>query len=193
MTTKVVRIEVILVNGIVRSDKSDDTVFDIVTYPDMALQSVHSMIVSTENLEDRADFIKYYDYFTEDNVPLDLTKSLTALGIQDGGRIIADIGRKRKRYLRGEDASAEGNSSGELLNLVCCTRIFAGEGVPLKEVRVLVRRRQLARYLMEDVASLWNKPNLKFRCGRITLVEDKTYEELGVEADGKIVVTGGRG
>ena len=38
-----------------------------------------------------------------------------------------------------------------------------------------------------------DRSGLKFKCGRTVLYSDKTFQELGVETNSEIVVTGGRG
>lgn len=191
---RVIRIEVILSNDLAQHDNQNDTVFDLVAFAETTLEEIHQIIVSTEQLEKKADNIKYYNLLADSNErqPLDLSKNLGALEIQDGGRIVADIGRKRRRP-NAQVLDYGQNSSGELLHLTCVTRMFGGERTPSKEVRVLVRKQQICQFLMEDIAELWNRTDLKFRCGRTVLVESKTFEELGIESDAKIMVTGGRG
>lgn len=191
---QVLRVEVLLAGESLCGDKADDTVFDIVAYPDTTLQSIGDVIAATADPARRAEQIRYYSFSADsDRVQLDAARTLEQLGIQNGGRIVADVGNKRKRFQRPEDSNEDDQSgSGELLSLYCTTRFFAAEGIPLREVHVLVRKRQRCRFLMEDVAALWKKTNLKFRCGRILLAENRTYEELGINEDAKIVVTGGR-
>eukprot|EP01039_Chlorochromonas_danica_P003336 gene3335-3659_t len=191
---KVIRIEVILSNDLAQHDNQNDTVFDLVAFAETTLEEIHQIVISTEHLENKAEIIKYYNLLveSEERRPLDLTKNLGALEIPDGGRIVADIGRKRRRP-NAQVLAYEQNSSGELLHLTCLTKMFGGERSPLKEVRVLVRKQQNCQFLMEDIAELWNRTDLKFRCGRTVLVESKTFEELGIESEAKIMVTGGRG
>ena len=86
--------------------------------------------------------------------------------------------------------------SGEVLELICSTRIFDNDSdlmSPIRRVRVLVCSEQLCKHLMEDISELWGRSGLKFKCGRTVLNSDKSFEEQGVENNAEIVVTGGRG
>jgi hypothetical protein len=194
MEDEVLRVELGL-DALRSASAQELSLLDLLVPARTLLLSIHHSLISILHLQHSADLIRYYSADSP-STPLDLSQSLNSLGIQDGSRIIADLGRKRKRYQLFDEEnhnSTDDNTSDELLHLICSTRIFSGEDVPLKEVRVIVRRNQPCKYLMEDVSTLWNRPNLKFRYGRITLCENKTYGELGIESDGKVVVTGGRG
>jgi hypothetical protein len=94
---------------------------------------------------------------------------------------------RKKRSLMKKEQYANSN----VLELLCCSRIFGQESVP--KVRVLVTADQKCKYLMKDISSLWDRSGLKFRCGRSVLQEEKTFNELGVENNSEITVTGGRG
>jgi hypothetical protein len=112
----------------------------------------------------------------------------------------SSLGRKRRKIQRNNkrNSSADGedndeDSNTEILDLICTTRIFESDNVPVRKVRVLVPSDQSCRYLIDDVSSLWGRVGLKFKCGRTVLHGDKTFDELGVESNSEIVVTGGRG
>ena len=114
--------------------------------------------------------------------------------------LLVSVGRKRRKVHRNSRRTAspdghenDADSNAEILDLVCTTRIFECDNIPVRKVRVLVPADQSCRYLIEDVSSLWGRTGLKFKCGRTVLHGDKTFEELGVEGNSEIVVTGGRG
>ena len=208
-------IEVVVLGGIIeeegeslgllsrgKTSSTNPTFLDLTVTKDMSFQTMHSTIISILELQQKASQLIYYLETDRREIQQEeFMYSLSDLKINDGDRIIVDLMRrnKRKRFSEavlvslndGDDNSTEEE---ETLEFVCSTRIFESEGIPLRRTRVYVKRSQPCSYLMEDISTLWNKQNLKFRCGRVTLVPEKTYAELGLEKlDTEILVTGGRG
>lgn len=136
----------------------------------------------------------------------DMGKTFQNLGIVNGAKIWLDSRARRhkeeimiNRRLLAKPvlrffvaADADGNDD-DAMELTVTTRLLDSAGKPLRPVRVVVLSTHLVSYLMEDIALLWGRPNLKFRCGRNVLSADKTFIELGVSNGAEVVVTGGRG
>ncbi len=200
-------LEVIVLRGVLdetiesgdhTTSSRDDTktCLDLVVTKDMTFETIHNTITSLLSLQKKAEQLQYYLETDKRDIPQeDFFYTLSDLKINDGDRIIIDIAKRNKRK-RNSDLYADDENSGEeedTLEFVCTTRIFEAEGVPVRRTRVYVKRHHPCSYLMDDISTLWNRGNLKFRCGRITLVPEKTFAELGIKkTENEILVTGGR-
>ena len=188
-------IEIVVLRGLLdleAEDKHEDTIVDIVAENSMAFLTVHGTLVSLLSLQEKQELLVYY--FEHDKREfLDVNKTLLELKVENGSRIIVDTQKRtrRKRQNDGQDIDFDDEDNVEF---VCITRIFESEGIPIRRTRVLAKKYHPCSMLMDDVSYLWNKNNLKFRCGRITLVPEKTFEELGIcSPENEIIVTGARG
>lgn len=187
---KVIGVEVLLSGGIDESNKLGDTLVDIRITRDFTLRHIHESICSLI-AKDEEEF-ENIEFFldTTQKMALDLDKTVMQIGLADGDRIIAQSKRRYKRARKTEPDEVD--KEGDNITLTCTTRVFQNEGLPIRRVRVVVKKHHTCIFLMNDVANLWNKSGLKFRYGRTVLIANKTYEELGIEEDGEVIVTGAR-
>lgn len=204
---KALKIPVIIAEGIDVLNTKDETLIDLCVYDDMKLGAVHQTIFKMLQLKEDDKVT-----FATDSLkaPLDFDKTFKELGISSGDRIFVESGRKKRKASHISSARQGGrrdgsssdqtnpdfNGSEEVLELVCTTRIFDNDSSlssSIRRVRVLVCAHHLCRDLIHDVSALWGRTGLKFKCGRTVLQGNKTFEELGVENNSEIVVTGGRG
>lgn len=208
---KSLKISVVVAEGIDILNAKDETFIDLNVYEDMKLNAVHQAVFKILQLkeEDKVTFAT-----DSMKAPLDCEKTFKELGIANGERMYVESGRKKRKasyvsngrpgrrdgsssdFIGGDHTGSASSGSEEVLELVCTTRIFDNDSTlssPIRRVRVLVCADQLCRDLIHDVSALWGRSGLKFKCGRTVLQGNKTFEELGVENNAEIVVTGGRG
>jgi hypothetical protein len=112
------------------------------------------------------------------------------LDIHDGDRLILESNSMKRKALLENNLSTNNN---EKIELICTTRVFELDGIPIRKVKVIVNLNSTCKELIDDVSILWGKSNLKFKFGRIVLYPDKTFYEIGVCNNAEIVITGGRG
>jgi hypothetical protein len=189
-----ISLEIFVLRGLLEQegeDKHEDTILDIIAFPNLPLLTVHDTVVNLLGLVDKADQLIYYLEHGKGD-PLDLDSTLEELKIHHGEKIIVDTQKRNRRKRLSEIQNPESDDE-DNIDIVCFTRIFESEGTDVRRTRVLVKKYHPCSFLMDDISYLWNKNNLKFRCGRITLVPEKTFEELGITTDTEIIVTGARG
>ena len=182
-----ITLEIVLSGGIDESNKLGDTIVDIRITRDLTLRHVHESIFNLISGDE--DEIEYL-FDVKQPLPLDQVKTLAQLNINDGDRIIAQCKTRYKRSRKNEVDEVEDDE--DTISLMVTTRIFQNEGHPMRKVKVVVKKHHSCLFLMNDVANLWNKTGLKFRYGRTVLIANKTFEELGIEEDGEVIVTGAR-
>lgn len=201
---KTLRITVHVAQGIDALNPKDETIIDLNVHADMKIGSVNRAVYKLLQLGD--DEKVAYSVGNEKN-SLDFEKTFKECSVRDGDKIYLESGRRKRKIgsvVPGRSGKCENQDSvgvyapgaEEVLELVCTTRIFdqdASLSSPIRRVRVLVCADQLCKDLVEDVSTLWGRTGLKFKCGRTVLQGNKTFEELGVENNAEIVVTGGRG
>lgn len=190
-TRKVIRIEMCIVDGIDTTNKGEDSVADLSIYQDLPLRHVHNSLSKIMKIDPAVlDSIQYFHMNNPE--PLDLDQTLESLGVQSGDKMVVDTSRKRKK-MKFFQLLAEEEDGDDDLTVVCYTRIFEAEGVPMKRIRVHTRRDQSCASLITDVCKLWNRENLKFRYGRHILTAERTFEDVDMVDLGEILVTGARG
>jgi hypothetical protein len=199
------------------TNKHKDTIVDVIAYNDMSLQTIHEAILPLLSLQFKDKTLYYYleheksrqieEAEEPSDTPLNMESTLAELEIESGDRLLVDSQKRNKRrrmtdteFGDRDDDEVQKENDDDTLEFVCITRIFENEGLPLRRTRVYVKKYHPCSYLMEDICVLWNRQNLKFRCGRIVLVPEKTYDELGISSlsneegdEVEITVTGGRG
>lgn len=186
---KAIHVEFVLVDGIDDQNHGEDTIVDITAYPDMKLSEAHAALLKILQVD--SNILPFMQYsFPNTTSSLDIDQTMEALGIQEGDRIVVDASRKKKK-LRVSDFDTE--DTDEDLTIICYTRIFEADGMPMKRLKILVKRQQSCAHLLEDVSKLWNRDNLKFRYGRHVLTSDKTFADVGMVDMGEVLVTGARG
>lgn len=186
-----IRVEMLVIDGIDPSNHGEDTVVDITVYSDMKLKEVHDCLLKILQVEESTIPYLHY-YFSNMDEPVDLSLSLREIGVQEGDRIVADASRKKRKF-RNDDSQIEAEDSEDDLTVICYTRIFEADGVPMKKLKVLVRSQQSCGTMIEDVCRIWNRDNLKFRYGRHVLTSEKTFMDVAMVDGGEILVTGARG
>lgn len=176
--------------GLDPSNPSEETLVDLKVFEDTKLEDIHLSLIKIMQLPEETKLMYFNDFSKSE---MDITKTFKELGIENEGKIYLEtVNRKRKRqnYRTGK----LNNETGELLQLACTTRIFDSDNIPIRRVRVIVNSNNRCKKLMEDVSSLWGgRTGLKFKCGRTVLNGDRTFDDMGVENNSEIVVTGGRG
>ena len=181
---KIVRFSIRMSDGLDPTNIGNETIVDLNAFDNMKLSYVHDEMLEHFDMED--DDYYYCSSLDDDQSELDMDYTLKQLRVRNGDVLILDVYRKRSKRSRIE------NETG-VLSLICCTRIGALPDEPVKRVKVLVKANKECKELIDEVSSHWGRSGLKFKCGRIVLKEDKTFEEQGVEDESEIVVTGGRG
>jgi hypothetical protein len=203
---KVISLEVIVVDGDAQRSR-DDTPIDLKVSRDSTLaridDAITNILCENDTKEDHSANLPNLQYYhwspedgsgTKDREPLDMDRTLAQLNINEGDRLIAESGSKRRKRSRKSLSDFDRNTvdDDDTLSLVCTTRIFENEGWAVRKVRVQVKKQQHCSYLMDDITSLWNRSGLKFRYGRTVLNANKTFEDLGIHKDGEVVITGAR-
>ena len=198
VSRKTLKVTVVVSEGIDAFNPKDETLIDLNVYDDMKIGSINQAVLKVLQLKED-DKISYSSDSSKQ--PLDLEKTFKENTISNGDKIYLESGRKKRKSVgsssRGRrDDGHDTPGSEEVLELVCTTRIFdqdTSQSSPIRRVRVIVCSDQLCKDLIQDVSTLWGRTGLKFKCGRTILQPNKTFEELGVENNTEIVVTGGRG
>jgi hypothetical protein len=204
---KTLKITVIVSEGIDTLNSKDETTIDLNVFEDMKLGSINQAVSKILQLKAEEKFT-----YSSDNSkqPFDFERTFKECSIHNGDKLYLESGRKKrktgpqltvrsgKRDSSGGDLQSSEHVPGaeEVLELVCTTRIFDQDSSlssPIRRVRVIVLADHLCKDLIEDVSTLWGRSGLKFKCGRTVLQSNKSFEELGVENNAEIVVTGGRG
>ena len=202
---KTLRIAVHVAEGIDALNPNDETIIDLNVHSDMKVGSVNKAVYKLLQL----DHDERLTYSAENaKNPFDLEKTFKECSVRDGDKIYLESGRRKrklgnvvparsgKRDFQQSGVGTNAPGTEEVLELVCTTRIFDQDpslSSPIRRVRVIVCADQLCKNLIEDVSTLWGRTGLKFKCGRTVLQGNKSFEELGVENNAEIVVTGGRG
>lgn len=188
---EVIHIELLVVKGIDSANIGEDTIVDLTVYYHMTLNDIHESLKKILGIDTaHAPNLQYFFAYMDE--PLNLALTLDVLGIQEGDRIIVDTSR-RKRKFASTDLLLDTEDSEEDLTVICYTRIFEVDGVPMKKLKVLVKESQTCENLIEDVCRIWNRENLKFRYGRHVLTGEKTFLDVGMIDGGEVLVTGARG
>jgi len=202
---KTLRIAIHVAEGMDALNPNDETIIDLNVHGDMKVGSVSKAIYKLLQL-DHDERISYSAENAKNS--FDLEKTFKECSVRDGDKIFLEsVRRKRnlgnavsarggKRDFQHIGVAASAPGTEEVLELVCTTRIFDQDpslSSPIRRVRVIVCADQLCKDLIEDVSTLWGRTGLKFKCGRTVLQGNKSFEELGVENNAEIVVTGGRG
>ena len=195
---KTLRVTVVVSEGIDSLNLKDETLIDLNIYADMKLGSINQAVLKVLQLNEDDKIIFSAEH---SKVTLDLEKTFWENTIMNGDKLYLELGRKKRKASQGVSSRSKRDEvdapgSEEVLELVCTTRIFdqdTSQSSPIRRVRVIVCSDQLCKDLIQDVSTLWGRTGLKFKCGRTILQPNKTFEELGVENNAEIVVTGGRG
>lgn len=188
---KSIQFQITLAGGIDDQNDSEETIFDIITFEDNLLRSVHETIMKI--LSVTAEKESQISYFVADDTKesLNLDMSLNELQLTNGSTLYAETNKKRKRTRRNQNENME-ETWKDTLMITCSTRIFENEGIPIRKARIFVKKNHTCANLIEDICTLWNRTGLKFRYGRNLLNAEKTFLDLGVKGDTEIIVTGGR-
>ena len=186
---------VIVAEGLDPSNPGEETVCDIkVRAEATTLQMVHDSIAKILCLCESEEL--FYCFSRNTDAQLSLHCTFKELGIMTGDSIILDARNNKKRKtvscLKPSKEDERGKESA-ILELICTTRLLEVDGNAFRKVRVVVQSHQKTSYLMHDISNLWGRNGLKFKCGRNVLSAEKTYFELGIENEGEVVITGGRG
>ena len=160
-----------------------DVIVEIVAFVDHKLYEVRRVITKQLGMQDTS--LLSFSYGIGQN-HLDVSLTLQQLDICDGHIIHLDRRKSKKRRIsKIQDTSTE-------LCIICTTRLGTQSMDPPRRIKVFVSSQDTCRDMMGEVCDIWERNNLKFKCGRITLKEDKTYEEQGVVNGSEIIATVGR-
>lgn len=189
-----INLTVIIAEGLDLDNHSGETIVHLkLKAESTTLMDVHSAITKSFSIAGSADDI-YYSFPNSSSSPMTLSSTFQDLGVSDYDQILLDsLRRKRKSAFLLNAAKRYEEDEGDVLELVCSTRLCDANGVPFRKVRIIARPQQNVGTLMHDIGLLWKKSGLKFKCGRSVLVADKSYSEQGVENGAEIIITGGRG
>lgn len=181
---------------------------DLKVYDSHKLSTIHAAVLKILNLPlsslEKAG--TKYGYFSPNYKQLEQTRTFAELKeFGFGNKIYMEFATQsgKKRTRKDHDKSMRKNAkleteicmqnyiSDEKIEVVCSTRIFDCQMVPLKRVRVVVHENSTCQDMMTDVMALWRRTGLKFKCGKTVLDGHKTFRELGINNNSEIVVTGG--
>lgn len=188
---EIIHVEMFVIDGIDSNNRGEDTIVDLTAYSDMTLDDVHQTLLRILDVDESIKpHMQYFSANMDDTLNLSMT--LEALGVQEGDRIVVDASRKKRKF-KSTDLLVDTEDSEEDLTVVCYTRIFEADGIPMKKLKVQVKASQTCGNLIEDICRIWNRDNLKFRYGRHVLTSEKTFEDVGMHDFGEVLVTGARG
>jgi hypothetical protein len=182
-------IHIVLAEGIDPWNQSRSTIVDVKLHEDTPLSHVHNRIITGLSINTKDDF--WYYKGDEKREWLDTSLTIHELGLKDHDVIVLE-GRKNRKRQEEDEMGTKGH--GNTIELVCYSRIGVRSHATLRKIKVFVRPRAYCRDLMLEIGShIGKNDGLKFKCGRVVLKEEKTFEEQGVVDGDEIVVTGGRG
>jgi hypothetical protein len=190
--TDVLQLEFEIKDEIDEQNNEEDTVMDAVVYKHNCLSDIHNALLKIVKVSETTAPLIYYS-LPNSAESLDMNKTFEELGIKTKTRIFVCTQRKKKRrhsYLSDDDNDEDPDDD---ITIICYTRIFESEGIPMRKIKVTVKRYQSCACLLEDVSRLWGRDNLKFRWERIVLTREKTFAELNITDLAEILVTGARG